>query len=755
MAARSRTHELRLALRDLILGAALLALAALTAGLPAAAAPPINAEDVQSESDYARAFDRLLDDRFSKLVDARDTAVSTRHYTDLVASFTAIEDALYAAYSPHANTLPRWYEQRLLEVGLGSADADFLTSELESGDFDRVVHAYYLASRSELPLVRGEVPTQLWRSLQRVARMDPEDRYWISLALTEASLLPFHVYDRLRTKMATKTESVQERIGKNADWLGARIPRVLGIDGADEKVSHPRIRYAREAARRRVRAYALASLGGPAAYTAVSQELTEMESGEFESRRFLAIMREDLPMLLERFGLPDDPKSVLETIRFLCRGRGSNRMTLWDAADDLGRTYEARIAAAPEPAKPPPPPSLQEIVAMGAAGAHGYLESALRDSGKPDEARRLFALGAIPGVVAKWPPADPKPMRRAIRDAYHALGYPNDLRVAYQRALDALGPEESAHAATSREKLTSLQRSFESVRGSAHFERAFADYREASADGQVPRRDVDPAFVRAFTTAAVRVLTAEAQGKAAARARLVAARNSRQELAQEIETAETAIVDANRRIREANEAVASFEEAQQEAIAARNEAVEALNEAVERAETVRRTGSGDFEAARAAIRKLEAELDTTIEAREAEAHAAASAASEAEQRGIEELTRARREEARARSAATRENDAGEAEREASTALHRSEEKFAETLGRLIAGLGFVGVNGEPAWVGDPDRDEAQRLAGMALLLEDESVLAPAAAAAVARERDGSAPALRTLAELTLEQQPTP
>ncbi len=734
--------------------------AALMMAQPAAAAVDSFARiasEIQSNADYARAFDRQTDGRFSMLVEKGDASLSLQHYADVVATFAAIEDALYDAHSPHANTLPEWYARRLTDLGLdalASNSLDFLLGELESGDFDRVVHAYYLASRSRLQLVTGERPTPLWTTMRNVAMTDPQDRYWISLALAEAKPLSSDVYDRLHTKMASRTESVRERIGKNADWLGARIPRVLGIDEADEKVAHLRIRYAKEAARKRVREHELVSMGGPAAYRVVREDLSEMETGEFESRRFLAAMRDDLPLLLERFGLPDDHDSLIETLRFLCRGRGANRLTLWDAAHDLARAYEKKIAAAPKAPPPPAPPDVREIVAMG-DGAHAYLESTLRDDSDSEGARRLFEEDVISAVVAHRPPEDPTSLRRAIRDAYHTLGYAPELRRAYQRALDGLGLEESPHAATSRERLEALGGDFERARNSASFDRAFAAYRQASAEGQVPRRDVDPAFVQAFATAAVRLLGAEASRGAAAKRRIEDASRTRVQTGLEIEAAEAAIVDANRQIRSSNEALASSEERQQAAISARNEAVRQLNEAVERAEATRRRAGADFEAARAAARKLETELNSLIRTKEAEAREAGRAAEVAEQRAVDQLNRARREEARAKSAAIRENEATETEREADTALHRSEEKFAEVLGRLIAGLDFVGIAGDPTSVGDPARDEATRLAGVALLLEAERALDASTAEALSKERDGSPPPLRTLAELTLARRGSP
>lgn len=710
------------------------------------------ASTIQSEADYATAFDRETDGLFGALVEAGDLARTLEGYPAIVAAYVRLEDALFEAKSHHAISMPPWYSGQLLAMGLDEIPVEsgaeaFFVAELQSGEFDRVVHAYYLVSRSRLPLIKGETPTLLWRTAVQVAREDAEDRYWISLTIAESRRLPDRLYDRLHTKMATRTESVRERIGRNADWLGPRISRVLGADTDDLRLSHVRIRYAQVAALRRVREHELLAMGGVGAYRSMRDELGEMESGEFQSKRFLAVMRVELPLLFEHFGLPEDPKRMLETVRFLCRGRGSNRMSLWDAADDLAKLYEPAMAAKVEATKPVPLPDAAAVVDMG-DDAWGYVAKTLADTGSADTTEHLFETDAIPTLAAEREPEDPDAIRRAIRNAYHALGFPTELRDAYQRALDALGPEESTHAAASRETLDALRQRFEGTEDAASFEAAFDAFRGASTDGRIPSRDVDPGFVSSFAAAAVPLLETEASRGDTARENAVAARRAHDEAAAEIETAEAEIVDANRQIREANLAIETEEERQHAAMAARNSAVEQLNEAVARAETARR-GSGDFEDARAEAKALESELNELIRNKEAEFHAAGAALEAAEERAVVQLKRARRDGARATAGATRENEAFEDERRAEKELQQSEARFADLLSRFIAGLGFVGIHGDVGALGEPEQDEAIRLAAMALLLEASEPADASQLQALGRERDGSNPGLRSLAALTL------
>lgn len=634
-------------------------------------------------SDYAHAFDRETNGVFSRLVAHGDAADTLSHYASLVAAWGKIEDAFYEAYSPHANTLPGWYAEQLAAMGLADLDRGtpgaeaLLRRELASGDFDRVVHAFYVVSVSRLPLVEGETPTPLWTTMIDVARGDAANRYWISLALAESKRLPPWDYERMHTKMASPTESVRERIGSNARALGPRLPRVLGVGRDDVNVSHQPIVDALAAAEARVQEHELLALGGPAAYAAVRDELARLETGTFDSRRFLALMTEDLPLLLEHFGLPDDPEAMLETLRVLCRGRGSNRMLLWDAADDLARRYQTLLAA-----------------------------------------RR------------------PAPQKEALPDTAEAPPVP-----------DTPGPEESPHAAASRATLADIEQELAAVENAEGFERAFGRYRQASADGLVPRRGLTPGFVTELAGAATRVLGAEAARADVLAARVDEARRVRDQASREIEAAEAEVARANGAIREANAALAAAEETQKAELAARNDAVASLNALAERAEAARRIGSADLEAAAAAAAKREAELDPEIQRHEAAYRVAAAEAAAAEQRAADELDRARREQARARAAVDRENEAGEGLRRAETELQQSRALFREIGGRLVAGLGFAGVRGDPEAVGDPARSRDERLAGLAGLLQSDGVLDEDQAAAVERERGGDDPTIAAVAAL--------
>lgn len=696
---------------------------------------------IGSEADYAGALERESGGVFRGLLAKRDPAAAIEAYPKLFAAYVSIEDTLFDAYSPHANRFPAWYAQRLVEMGLGElgeAQVAFFENELESGNFDRVVHAYYVLSRNELPLVRAEAPTPLWKKMISVARNDPENRYWISLALAESKMLPARVYDRLHTRMATGTESVRERFSPNADGLGARIVRVLGIGDGDPRVAHLRIRYALDAAEQRVRDHQLIALGADGAYRSIVGELDAMEKGTeeggFESRRFLALMQNDLPLLLETFGPPPDPGALVETLAVLCRGPGSNRMLLWAAADSLKAAYAPWLAAAEKP--PPEPLPSAETIFAGSDDAEKALDAILRDATRPERVVHLFESDAIPRVVAKQPPRDPRGLRGAIRDAYYRLGYPPAHRAAYQRALDSLGPEELAHDEATRAELEALARRFSGARTAEAFGRVFDEYRQDRSAGRVPSRDVEGSFVSAFSAAAVRILESESEKIAAASRRAEEAREARRQASAAIEEAEAAVVDANRLIRVANEAVAREEVRQGAALEARNDAVSRLNEAVERANAARVAGKQELEAARAEARRLERELSDLIASREAEVAEAGAALEAAEQSAVDQLNRARREQARARARAETENESVEAERAAVTEAERSRSRFSEVLGRLVAGLGFVGIRGDPEAIGDAGQAASVRLASVAMLLESDVEIPGEVADAVERERGG-------------------
>jgi len=725
------------------------AMTALPPGAGAADAP----YGIASEADYAAAFDRESQGVFSRALAAADPGTAIASYRAIVRAFSKIEDALYEAHSPHANHMPAWYAQRLAEMGFGQLqDASFLIGELSSGDFDRVVHGYWLAGLGHLPLLAGDLPdplspqpTPLWQKMVAVARGDAEDRYWISLAIAEARMLSHSQWDTQRTKMASSYESVRERIGRNADFLGPRIVRVLGVADLDPRIAHPRIGYAAEAARRRVREHEIARLGPDAAYRKIRDELANMETGGFESKRFVALMREDLPFLHTRFGAPPDARSLLETLRVLCRGPGQNRMSLWSAADAVAKLYEPAIAARTAAEQPAPLPGAREIVAMG-DGASGWLTRTLEDEDRPEGILHVFAEDAIPQVVAEHPPADAVAFRQTIRDAYYAVGYPPALRDAYLRALESLGPEESAHAAASRQALAALRESFARAGDAAAFGAAFDDFRRASGAGRVPARDVDPGFLEAFATSAIRVLEAEQRATREAERRAEAARAAGVAAAAAIEQAEAAVAEANRAIRDANERAPELETSQQQAMEARNAAVEELNRAVERANAAGR--GPDAEAARAEARRLERELGARIERHEGEFHAAGRALEEMEERAAGEIARARREQARAEAEARREDEALEQERRARTDAEKSRARFDEVLHRLIAGLGFAGVEGDPAAVGDTGADPNVRLAGLARMLASDA--GEAARDAALREEQSGDARLGKLAALVLQ-----
>lgn len=704
------------------------------------------AAGIASDADYAAALDRETAGGFSRLLAEGETAASLAEYPNLVAAYTSLENALYDSHSPHANEFPAWYADRLADLDLDGLERDrereFFEAELASGDFDRTVHAYYILGQSRFALVEANVATPLWTRMIEVARGDPENRYWISLRLAESKLLPATGYERLHTKMASPTESVHQRLGLNADTLGPRISRILGLADADHRSSHPRIRYAQEAASTRVRKHELESLGADRAYQSIRDELEAMEKGEFQSRRFLALMKHDLPVLLDVFGLPQDPDSLLDSLELLCRGPGSNRMVLWQAAEGVRGAYAPGMAAVAEPSGPESMPDAETFLSHGPAAAQA-LAVQLADPEQREKTLHLFQADVIPSVVERRPPSDPAALRRAIRDAYYRLGYPPDQRAAYQRALDSLGPEELAQDQAGREKLAALAKLFDQARTADGFGRAFDDYRQARNEGRVPARDPSGAFVASFAATAVRILEAEASQARGAQRRAKAAREAKTLAATEIEAAEAAVVEANRLIREANQAVSQAEERQQLALIERNEVIRQLNAVVERANAALRARSADQAAARAEARSAERALKDQIESTERAYREATDALEAADQAGVDALNRARREQARAQAETSRENESLEAERAAETEMQRSQDRFAEVLGRLIAGLGLMGIHGDLQAIGDTTRDESLRLASVALVLEAETPPSPEIASAIAHERDGSS----TLAKL--------
>ncbi len=713
------------------------------------------AAQIETEADYRAAFDRETAGAFSRLGHDPDAALAA--YPAIVAAYAKIEDALFEAYSPHANTLPAWYADQLLKTALGNLPDTpqveaLLVSELESGEFDRVVHAYFLIARSRLSLLQGGAPTVLWRRMLEVARGDADNRFWISLALAESAMLPAGLYERMHTRIVAGPETVRERIGKNADWLGPRLPRVLGIEPPDLHVRHQRMRDAENAARRRVRAHQIVSLGRDAAYRSAREDLDELESGEFDSKQFHGLMQHDLPLMLDRFGLPDDPDALLESIRFLCRGRGANRMVLWTAADALAERYQLAMAARPPAPEERPLPGPDEIVAMGEA-AQDYLIGILEDRSDPAGARRLLETDAIERVARETPADDVAPLRAALRDAFHALGYPPDLHPAYQRAFAALGNEESSHDAASRQTLDQLTRAFRAAQDADAFDAAFDPYRVASRDGRIPARDADPGFVRAFIDAAARVLSAEAGRERAAAEAVAAAQRARRDAAAQIEAAEQAAIDANRNIVAANARLAAEEARQQAAVAAYNAAIGELNDIIESANAAGRGPAGD--AARAEARRQEGLRNATIAASEKEANAASQAILEAEGRAEAELERARRERGRAGQQAALENQAVESERAAGTERQRARLRFDEVLGRVIVGLEFVGVRADPSSIGDDSRDPGERVAAIAATLASAERAASARRADLEHAKSARDEAVRAFAGLALEPPSAP
>jgi len=708
---------------------------------------------IESEADYAAALDRKTGGSFSRLLEQGETAASLAEYPKLMAAYKSLEDTLFDSYSPQANRFPSWYAERLGDLGLDELsrgeDRQYFEDELASGDFDRVVHAYYVIGQSRFPLVEGNVPTPLWTRMIETARSDPENRYWISLRLAETKRLPAEAYERLHTKMATASDSVRQRMGRNADALGPRISRVLGLAEADHRVAHLRIRYAQEAAETRVRKHELESLGRDRAYQSIRDELEAMEKGEFRSRRFIELMNHDLPALLDAFGLPQDPDSLLETLEVLCRGPGSNRMVLWQAAEAVRASYAPGMAAIAEAARPEPLPDAETFLSQGPAASQA-LARRLADPEAREETLHLFQADVIPRVIEEQPPQDPDALRRAIRDAYYRLGYPPDQRAAYQRALDSLGPEELPQNQAAREKFAALAKLFDQARTADGFGRAFDRYRHARGEGRVGARDSSGEFVPSFTASAVRILEAEASKTQAARHRAEAAREARARAAGEIEEAEAIILEANRVIRESNQAVTDAEERQQRALLERNEVIRQLNAVVERANTASRAGAADQAALRAEARRLEGTLNDEIQHKEQAYRQAIDDLEAADRAGVEALNRARREQARARAETSLENESLETERAAETEMQRSRDRFAEVLGRLIVGLGLVGIHGNLEAIGDTSRDASLRLASVALVLEAEAPPAPSVVSALARESEGSS-TLAVLAGLAAAQ----
>ncbi|MFP6607258.1 MAG: hypothetical protein VCC19_11835, partial [Myxococcota bacterium] len=197
-------------------------------------------------------------------------------------------------------------------------------------------------------------------------------------------------------------------------------------------------------------------------------------------------------------------------------------------------------------------------------------------------------------------------------------------------------------------------------------------------------------------------------------------------------------------------AVTREEERQRAALDTRNDIVSQLNVAVERANAARRAGTAEHAAARAEARRVEHELNDLLAASEKQYREASDAAEAAEQSAVDEVNRARREQARAKAEASRENESVEAERAAETEAQRSRSRFAEVLGRLIAGLGFVGIHGDPNAIGDLDQDANVRLASLALLLESKDAISKSIADAVERESRGAS-SLSKLATLASAQ----
>jgi chromosome segregation ATPase len=255
--------------------------------------------------------------------------------------------------------------------------------------------------------------------------------------------------------------------------------------------------------------------------------------------------------------------------------------------------------------------------------------------------------------------------------------------------------------------MDALRDAFAKARDADAFKVAFDDFRDASQDGRVPPTNADPALVRSFATAATRILESEQRALVAADARKREATAARAGAADKIETAEAAIAAANQTIREANEAVPSLEESQQAALAARNDLVSRLNDVVSRANALGR-GEGAA-AARAEARQAEADLGAQIDAHEREFNEAAGAIEGAEQRAVDATNAARLQSARAKKETERENQAVAAEQKAATDAKQRLARFDEVLGRLIAGLGFVGIESDLAALSDEAADTELRL----------------------------------------------
>lgn len=710
--------------------------------------PGSAASQIHSQADYAGAFDAATKGRFSQLIAAPDTATAIDSYDLLSAAYLEILDELYARSSPHANRLPAWYATKLLEIGLGAlGDADgsgvgYFKRELSRGDFDRAVHAYYILSANDLALTEAGVPTALWRAMVNAARGDPRNRYWISLRLAEARLLSAGQFDRIRTKKVSRVESVREYVGKNANWLGARIHRVLGLSEnllEDPQVAHLRIRYAKEAARDRVRKHELLLKGPAGAYEGILAELREFGIADLDSKRFVQIMQKDLVYILDAYGPPKNPGGLLRELEALCRGKGQNRSSLWAHADRLSELYAANLSATGLTATGPTAtghrnvrpgpvlPTVDEILAQG-TDAYAFTVRALQDFQNRPLVQHILDAGVIAALIERFPRDDVSDLRAAIRDAFHQLGYPQGLRAGYRDALAALGPAETT-VGPSPATLEGLAAEVAAIRSLRDFDRAFASLRAIGAHSAL-EGTTSSGLATTFLESTLAVLGQEAEWRNASMSRSRRVRAERVAAAEKIATAETATVRANLQIRSANRDLSDAETRQTAAIRTRNEAVGRLNESVSQVDAARlawRRATPGGEPAAAARRRLDereaahealaTELDELVHSMEKEAAAAQAAADAAEQRGRAALLEARRGQATARAAALQENSAFEREQSAETVLARSELRIASLLSRLVVGLDLLGLRADESDLGAPAAERAQRLLAAVLLME--------------------------------------
>lgn len=730
---------------------------------------------IASPDDYGPTLDAETDGLLTRLLDARDTGLSIEHYDALRAAYSRIEDELVERRSEHANQLPGWFATQLQAIGLdqlGESDAPavaFFMRQLQHADLDAVLLAYDVLGRSGLPLVSGRrnEPTRLWTALVETARKDPEQRFWISLALAEQRLFrDAATYAALGTREATRDESLRQAIGRSARVLGAQIYRVPGIDDAEgPHVAHFQIDEARRRADERVATQQLLGGGESAAYDAIVAELDRLETQVWLSDRFLEITSSDLPRLLEAFGPPDDPEALLDRLDRLYEARGEERLRLRIAIGELRRLYAPRIQRMVLADDDDTPMiGADALRAMPNDEAVHFVVEALEDPDETALISHLFALKVIPTLAGRTTDARQRAkLRSAVLAGYHRLGHPQRIRARYFDALDALPPTSSSEfrgLSLDDEGLTALVRAFEAAVDRDTFRQAMRSLQNEIALGKLPEDGrLDPRLTAAFFAATNRLLgLLDADWRRAVRD-VENARVEAKHAAARISAAEVQIAEFNHTIIEANDTTAEQEARHDAAVARRNDAVRELNEIVAAHEAAVRAlekahGSGsiddDRDARVARIRRLQIEeaeardraktaetrLSGVISESESKARRALAVIDDAQERARYALGQAKRAKAAVPDAIRDENGALERE-QASVAEERAARRAIESLlARVLLALESMGVRADAAQLGRADGDRDARMAALLTHAIDAAAGAPDSGSldAVASER---------------------